>query len=107
MEFIKNVLINYWPQILAVVLFIASFILHLLKKKPIKDMVSWLFEWCLEAISLAESSGVKGAEKLAVAVQYVLNRLKLNFPGIDLEEYRQGIVEMIEDILKTPQKHDI
>lgn len=100
------ILKTYWPQILAIILFTCSFILQLIKKKPVNDIGYLLQVWSIDAVKLAETSDLKGYSKLTVAVQYVLNKLKGNFPELDSEAYRAAIVEIIEDILSTPQKKE-
>lgn len=101
-EFIKT----NWQLILAALVFILSFILQLIKKKPVNDIQYLIFEWSIEAVKIAESSGKDGFNKLAIAVRYVLSKLKGNFPELNVEAYREGTISIIEDLLSTPQKKE-
>lgn len=104
MEVIKNILINYWPQILAGVIFIASFILQLVGKRPVKDIESYLYKLCTEAVKLAETTDKKGNDKLSFAIGLVFTQLQQVFPKLDVKKYFNVIQKIIEDILSTPQK---
>lgn len=107
MQDIINILKNYWPEILAILMFISSFILQFFRPKSLNAMGAYLSQWCMEGIEIAENSDVKGGEKLAIAVQYVLKRLVRNFPKVNAESYRDQIIKIIEAFLTLPQKKDI
>lgn len=102
-EFI-NILKNNWEIITAVIVFIISFILQLIKKKSINAIDSDIFYHSISAVLLAEAGDKKGEDKLHAAVEYVLSRLQAMYPKLDVAQYANYVSKVIETILSTPQK---
>lgn len=117
-EAIKNILINYWEPIVAVLVLILSFILQLIKKRPFKviDSVSnFIHTEAVNIINRVEimANGKKYIDfegyvtsKIDVAIALMKKEIREFFPGIDAEQYVFLIRTIIEDILSTPQKKD-
>lgn len=114
MKDIFEILKNNWQPIVAVLVLILSFILQLIKKKPINEIFSTLYELCIQAINDAEdvqyvnydgqNYKVSGEDKLSRAVNYVKSSLMKLYPNINTAVYTETIKLIIEDILTTPQK---
>ena len=106
MDVIKEILQNYWKEIISVVLFIASVVIALVRKKPVSDVISYIYEYCIEATKIAESTSksLHNLNKKEYAIEIVKDRLKKVFPNIDSFKYTNLISAFIEDILETPQK---
>lgn len=103
-EFI-NILKNNWEIIIAVIIFILSFILQLIKKRPVNDVLSWIYETAVEAVNSVEASDIKGASyKKDTAIAIVVKKLEEVFPQIDVKVYLKMISLVIEKLLSTPQK---
>ena len=113
---IKYVLIHYWKLILTAFFLLLSFILHLVKKKPLNDIISVLLPMCVSGIKYAESCDYsdvfhKSEDKLSTAVGFVVCNL-CDYFGLDrtgknvtrFDYLRPLIKKLIEDILSTPQK---
>lgn len=101
---ILNFMKEHWQLILAVVLFVLSFILQLLKKKPISDIETSIYHYCIQAILCVEQSDLKGVAKLDSAVMLVSKWLNAQYPNLDTGVYFNLIKKIIEKILETPQK---
>ena len=105
MNEIINILKNNWELIVSVLLFILSFILQLIKKKPVQDILSDIYHACVSAINETEKSNVIGSyQKQLFAIEIVNKYLQTKYPDIDVKRYIGLIVATIEDILSTPQK---
>ncbi len=106
MEVIQNILVNYWKLIVYGLLIIISFILLLVRKKPVTDIWSDIFVYACAATIVVENSGVIGpVEKLNQAVAYVCQRLSEKYPNLKPLSYHKEIVKTIEALLATPHKH--
>lgn len=105
MEAFKELLKNYWSQILAVLMFIGSFILQCFKKKPITKIYdSSIYRNISILIKEAEEKfgPGNGSEKL----EYVLNRY-CELYNIEKTIWNIGsIKQVIEFILSTPHKKE-
>lgn len=100
-EFLKN----HYELILSLLLVLTSFILMLVKKKPINSLTASLYDLCIKAVNLVEGSNVVGSsEKLAFALKLVHTFLEEMFPGIKSSQYDSLIIKTIEEILSTPHK---
>lgn len=111
MEFIKNLLINNWPLLVSVVIFILSFILQLLKKKPISSILDDIYRLAIIAVKEVEvfsmvDPNCKGQVKLDMAIEYVLKWLNALYPDLNVNSYVGNAKNIIEDILTTPQKKE-
>lgn len=85
---------------------IIAIILFIVRKKSLKDISSYIFNYSLLGVLAAEESGLKGKEKLAFAVKVVSDELLKKFPNINVSSYKNLIVCCIEEILTTPQKKE-
>lgn len=97
----------YWREIAALVLFIISFVISLIKRKPVVNEMDKILlaisDKLPEFINYAET--FKGAEEkknlvLAAVFQYVKNQFSLVLP----DSYMDIVSRMIEAYLSTPQK---
>lgn len=100
LEFIKT----YWREILDVIAFVGALVLFIVKKKPVNSIIEVLDHACLLAVQDAEKTTYKGEEKLLYAVSLVYQWLEAKYPKLDVNRYKQIIVNTIEIILSTPQK---
>ena len=108
MSEIFNFLVNHWQIIASVILIILSFILTLIKKKPIKIVDSYigiLYRSCISAIEYVENlkDGSSSSAKLMKAVDYVIDQFKV-YPNFKDRLLISDIISVIEEILETPQK---
>ena len=101
---IFNFLKVNWQFIAALILIIISFILTLIQKKPVSSINEDIYYLSTVAVQRAEESGLKGSDKLDLAIQFVVNSLKNKYPGIKTDTYIKLIVLIIEEILSTPHK---
>lgn len=100
-EFIKN----HYELIGSIILVLVSFILALVKKRPVNSLTATLYDLCIKAVNLCESSNVVGSdEKLAFALKLVHTFLDEIYPGIKSSQYDSVIIKTIEEILSTPHK---
>lgn len=117
MQIIIQWIVDNWQLVASVLLFVLSFILQLIKKKPtqvIDGVREDIFKWCVAAVSFVENSGIKGSsEKLDAAIKYVYqNFLDKYYPHEDNAQsffyiqYSEMARRYIEAILSTPQKHE-
>ena len=109
MNEIKNILIKYWEPIIGVLCLVLSFILQLIKKKPIKPILEAIYTFAIGAINESEvcglvNPGFKGADKLNRAVASVKAKLLQFYPSINPDVYDGLIKSVIEDLLTTPKK---
>lgn len=106
----KEFLIEYWRDILSIVVMLTTLVLWLVRKKPvkvidtIKESILRLLPYC---ISEAEKlTGVTGADKKAFALDMISAYLKefISCGDDELKTYLQFASEQVEVILSTPQK---
>lgn len=116
MEVIKYILINYWKLIVSAICMFLSFILLLVKKKPLNDIFSVIVPLIIKGIKYAEECEYKDVwhkseDKLNTAIAYVMVNL-CDYYGLErsaesiqrFDRYRPLIKMLIEDVLSTPQK---
>lgn len=100
--------ITYWKPIIGLLFTITGFVIALIKKRPISDLASDIYYWCIGAIQYAENldkvNGLKGQNKLNAALIYVFDKFKDKYPTIDVSRYGKMIEQIIETILSTPEK---
>ena len=100
-EFIKN----HYELIGAVITLIASIIILVIRKKPVDSLTQVIYDYCIKAVNLVESSGTVGSnEKLAFALRLVHTFLEETYPVLKSSSYDSLIIKTIEDILSTPHK---
>ena len=108
MNEILEILITYWKPIVGLLFTIVGFIIAILKKKPVEDILVYIYNFCIEAINDTECfdkvQKLDPQVKLARAVSYVMQKLKVKYPTLDVEHYAKVIESVIESILTTPQK---
>lgn len=105
----KEFIVNYWKEILHVVIFICCLVFCLVKKKPIKiqdtlnEIILKLLPGCINSVEI-NCSGVDGSSKKKLCISLVLEALKqLGYVNLD-QSYLDFINQQIEVILSTPQK---
>lgn len=109
-DFIQ-ILINYWKPIVGILFTIVGFIFALIKKKPVTDILSDIYTWCIEAVNDTEiysniDPNVKGQDKLNHAIAFVNKKLISKYPTLDYVKYYFLIEQIIERILATPHKKE-
>lgn len=108
MKDIFEILITYWKPIVGLLFTVAGFVIAVLKKKPIEDILTYIYNFSIEAINDTECfdkiNKIDADVKLARATSYVLSKLKVKYPTLDVERYSKIIESVIESILTTPQK---
>lgn len=103
-DFIQ-LLINYWKPIVGLLFTIVGFVIALIKKKPLNDILTDIYYASIKAVLYVENSGVVGPEnKLASAINFVNDELIKKYPTLDVYKYSKLIIKVIEDLLSTPQK---
>ena len=104
----KDFIVENWQIIASVILIITSFILTLVKKKPIKIIDSYigiLYRSCISAVEYVENlkDGSSSSAKLMKAVDYVIDQFQA-YPNFKDRLLISDIISVIEEILETPQK---
>lgn len=104
----------YWQVVLGVILFVVSFIIAIIRKKPVSDVLSSIYAFAVSAVIEAEGmkvsadgssfSSLNGKDKLSYAVNAVLSALHQVFPALDVKKYKPLVIDVIEELLTTPQK---
>lgn len=102
MEVIKNILINYWPQILAGLIFIASFILQCFRKNKTFIFDDSAYSELVTYVSEAEEK--YGAGNGSDKMKYVIQRYCYNHHLNATNYISKAIKFIVERILSTPQK---
>lgn len=97
-------IVEYWELLLSAVTLIVSVIVLIVKKRPVTELTTAIYQCCVLAIGEAEKTDYKGDRKLQFAVDLVSTLLKARWPDIDVNKYVNLIVNTIESILSTPQK---
>lgn len=103
--FIKFLLENYRFIIDAIAIFI-GIILLIVRKRPVSDILSFIYINSVEAVKAAEDTGLKDQLKLEYAIRLVKEALIKNYPGLGSFQYTKLITTVIEDILTTPKKKE-
>lgn len=108
MQEIFNFVKNNWQLIVGVLTFIASVVVAAIRKRPISDVCTNLYKWCIEAINLVEASNISsGNSKLNEAIRLVRYAFERLYPGVNFSgTYEKTAEVFIEDILTTPQKKE-
>lgn len=100
-----DLLVLYWKPIVGLLFTIVGFIIALVKKKPLNDILTDIYYASIQAVNHVENSGVVGAEnKLAAAINFVNEELVKKYPTLNVYKYSKLIVKIIEDLLSTPHK---
>lgn len=112
MKDILELLINNWKLIAGFLFFLIGFIIAIIRKRPLNDILTDIYSWCLEAIKDTEiysqvDPNFKGQEKLTSAINYVGKKLLTKYPTLNVSKYYFLIEKVIEDILSTPHKKDV
>lgn len=99
---------NYWREILEIGTICISILICCLKKRPVKvvDTIKELILKVLPAYVIsAESSGLKGADKLELVLNYLHEFLREMGYGDDIiSQYLPYAKQQVELILTTPHK---
>ena len=83
---------------------LVAFILFIVRKKPVKAVISTIYNAAIVAVMAAEKTGFKGSDKLDYAISIVRDELLKQFPKLDVNRYVSTITFVIESILTCPQK---
>lgn len=107
-DFIQ-LLIQYWKPIVGLLFCVAGFVIALIKKKPVSDILSDIYALVIKAVNIVEVDGLSdpnltGDLKLARATSYVMSWLMDKYPTLNVDRYFKVIEKVIEDILTTPHK---
>ena len=79
-------------------------ILGIKNRQPLLTISSRIRELAPTVIKIAEDSNLKGEEKLSFAVTTLKGYLAKYYPKVSLDKYTKVIIDIIEEILTTPQK---
>lgn len=106
-DVIKNFLLEHWELVLSSIFLLVSFVLGLIKKKPVLNKVAIylneLFQRIPIYIEMVEKDG-HGAEKKRLVLQLCKEFLITQFGYYDFDVIEKVISDHIEDVLNTPQK---
>lgn len=112
MDFILEILRNYWKEITEIVLFLILGLIAVIRKRPIKfvdTLKMSILQWLPGFIVLAEKSGLKGEDKVVFvlkrAYEFFCSTKSVSYDYF-LSTYEQFIRTHIEAILCTPQKKE-
>ena len=113
MEIINNVIvfIKTYYQFIALGFSVLIFLLDVLilgirNRQPLMTIYSSIREWLPSVVKAAESTNLKGADKLAFAVDMIKGYMEKAYPKVNPDKYNRVIVSEIEEILSTPQKKE-
>ena len=105
MQDLYNFICAHYETIISVVLTIISVVVFILRKKPLNDVSTNLYKWCIEAINSVESSNIDGSShKLNTAIRLVRYAFERYYIGYNFSNYEKIAESYIESILSTPQK---
>lgn len=108
MQEVFNFIFRHFEAILSIVLIILSFVILIIRKKPVNSVLSHIYAACTSCINDVEASGVIGSTaKKQLCIKLVKEMLKLHFPDLDVEAYTSIISDVIENILNTPHKKGV
>lgn len=100
-----ELLILYWKPIVGLLFTIAGFIIAIIKKRPLNDILTDIYYASIKAINYVENNGVVGSDnKLFSAINIVYAELAKKYPTLNVYAYEKLIVNTIEAILQTPHK---
>lgn len=106
-DYVIHWLIKNWEMVLSILLFLLSFILCLVKKKPVLNKVAIylneLFQRIPIYIDMVEKEG-HGSEKKALVLALCREFLSSQFGFNDFDAVECLLSGYIEDVLNTPQK---
>lgn len=116
MQEIFNFFVANRRLIIEAILLIVSFVLLIVKKKPVKvidSVTTFVTSHAVEVINIVEAMA-KGSKyidyhgvitpKIDVAIDLMKEKIKLFIPNAEIGLYDYYIRKVIEDILSTPQK---
>lgn len=106
----KEIISNYWLELVIVLISIISVVVGCIRMKPSKavDQVKNLISEVLPGfINLAEISGCHGKAKLLFVVESILKRIRKYISKEDEDYWMQYITDQVEAILSTPQKKEV
>lgn len=105
----KEFLLENYKLIISGILALISIFIFILRKRPVNDILSWLYTYAVKAVNIVEEeskvTAIKGDEKLNYAVRLVDAWLVSQFPELDVNSYRKVVVKVIQELLSTPQEH--
>lgn len=105
-----NFVQQHWEMILSIFLSLLSVLFYILKKRPIWNKVSTIYQAILEKlpvfIQIVEKEG-HGSEKLMTVLGLVKTYLQEAYKFNNFDEIRPWVVNAIESILSTPQKKEV
>lgn len=104
MKDVLNWCILHYRLLIDAVCILIVVIVAIFKRRPVNSIITCIYLLAVDAIKIAENSGLKGQAKLKEAISYIREHLKNDFPGIDFNRYYFIAEKAIEEILTTPQK---
>ena len=114
MEILNNILefIKTYYQFIALGFSVLIFVLDVLilgirNRQPLMTIYSKIREWLPSVVKAAEETCMKGEDKLSFAVDMIKGYLVKAFPKVDPDKYTRVIVELVEELLTTPQKKGV
>ena len=103
-DWILNFIRENYRLIIDALAIIIAFIILIVRKRPVKAIMSSIYNAAILAVIAAEKTGLKGSDKLDYAISIVREELLKQFPKLDVNRYVSTITYVIESILTCPQK---
>lgn len=97
-------LIENWRLLLEALFALVALVLFIVRKKPVTSIYSAIYAYAIQGVNAAEKTSYKGDSKLAFALKITMDLLTTNYPALNVDGYKDIIVQIIEQILTTPQK---
>lgn len=109
MQVVIDFIIQNWQMILAALLMVLTFIISLLKKKPVYNEIDNILLSVVEKIPLfinsVESTSMDGSSKKVVVMETIRNYVKSQFSYVLSDSLLIFFDQYVELVLSTPQKH--
>lgn len=107
MQEVFKFVFSHYEAILSVLTLIISVVVLIIRKRPVTDVYSCIYQWCIVAVGLAEKTGMAGAEKLDYALDFVIQAFHSRYGNDTKLPCSVAYIEMcIEQLLSTPQKKE-
>lgn len=111
MDVLLELLKTYWKEIVSVVLFIASVIIFIIRKKPfniVNSLFFNLFLMVMKAICVTEDNYKHGCllkeDKKDYCLSLVEKQFSTSYPELDFKDFLSTASQFVEAILSTPEK---
>lgn len=103
-DWFLNFVRDHYRLIIDVVALLVCIVISCIRKRPVKAVMSAIYQSAIVGIIAAEKTGLKGSDKLDYAISIVREELLKQFPKLDVNRYVSTITYVIESILTCPEK---